>query len=310
MIHYIYNIDSYFTCNFENNLVNGKLLGVFTQITSSTISSSIYGQIILVDCSDITISNQEISNTSNSISIYSSNNIYMTKNICTNNSENGIYVFDSYYITLFENICINNTNDGIYVKESIEVFPITNECRYNTNGITLYNSSSSIIFNNTCSNNRNYGIYLTGEFDHEFALSAYDIKLQTTSDLNLIVYNTLVENEGYGIYLEYSNNNLIYNNTFINNNLGGSSQAYDAGSGNTWYNAATQEGNYYNDWPGTGTYSIDGSAGSIDLYPLVEIPNPPSIPPISEYSYNKLILIIAIIPLIMIGFVLLKRKKI
>ena len=299
------NIDSYFSCSIENNWVNGKLLGFFTEVTSGIFSTSIYGQLILVECSDITISNQVLFNTSNGISIYSSDSIFATNNICENNSENGIYVFDSYYITLSENICNNNTKDGIYAQNSNDTLLINNECGYNTNGITLYNSSIAFIINNTCNNNENYGIYLTSEDSPVLVFRVLGIRL-STSDLSIISYNRLIENEGYGIYLELANNNLIFNNTFIDNNLGGSSQAYDKGIGNTWYNSATSEGNYWNDWSGTGSYSIDGAANSLDLYPLTEIPIPPII---AEYNYQNITVILALIPLVLIGIALLKRKK-
>ncbi|NPD87768.1 MAG: hypothetical protein HGN29_03545 [Asgard group archaeon] len=300
-----FNLDSFSTCSIENNWVNGKLLGFFTQVITSTISSSIYGQLILIDCSDITISDQVLFNTSSSISLYSSDNIFITNNVCANNSENGIFVSDSYYITISENTCNNNTKDGIYAKNSKETFILNNECGYNSNGITLYNSSNAIIFNNTCNNNKNYGIYLTGEDLKSLAFNELNIKL-TTSDQCLITYNRLIENDGYGIYLKLSNNNLICYNSFIDNNLVGTSQAYDSGNGNNWYNTSTDEGNYWSDWSGTGSYNIDGGASSTDPYPLSEIP---VIPVIGEYSNQNLLPLIALIPLILIGTAFLKRRN-
>jgi len=38
-----------------------------------------------------------------------------------------------------------------------------------------------------------------------------------------------------------------------------------------------KEGNHWSNWLGVGMYSIDGSAGSVDPYPLSEIVNPPII---------------------------------
>ncbi|MBA7557635.1 hypothetical protein ES705_50399 [subsurface metagenome] len=177
-----------------------------------------------------------------------------------------------------------------------------NKCSNNTYGIYLENSPSAVILNNICEKNILYGIYLLGG---GFETPSYfqDIK-KSPSDLCIIKYNRLIENEEYGIYIETSDNT-IFNNTFIDNNLGGSSQAYDEGIGNYWYNVVTLEGNYWSDWSGTGSYSIDGSASSIDLYPL-ETPIPPVI---AEYNYQNLTVIMTLIPLMLIGIILLKRKK-
>jgi len=40
------------------------------------------------------------------------------------------------------------------------------------------------------------------------------------------------------------------------------------GSANTWYNLMTETGNYWCDYNGTGAYSIEGDALSVDLYPI------------------------------------------
>jgi hypothetical protein len=47
------------------------------------------------------------------------------------------------------------------------------------------------------------------------------------------------------------------------------SQGFDEGNNNTWYDASTEEGNLWNDYTGSGTYAIDGPANSIDPYPIV-----------------------------------------
>ena len=78
-----------------------------------------------------------------------------------------------------------------------------------------------------------------------------------------------MDNQNYGIYLDqYCINNEIHRNNFIDNNLGGSSQGFDDGTDNTWYDIITSKGNYWNDWSGSGSYAIDGSANCVDLYPL------------------------------------------
>ncbi len=78
--------------------------------------------------------------------------------------------------------------------------------------------------------------------------------------------NTLLDT---GVHLETMMiNTTICRNCFYNNVL----QAWDNGANNSWY------GNYYSDWNGTGSYPINGSAGSedsnpLDVCPLKEVPN-------------------------------------
>ena len=136
-----------------------------------------------------------------------------------------------------------------------------NTCDTNLNAISLQYSGSSVVANNTFNNN-NRGFFL------------YD------SDFCNITYNLLQVNVEYGIWI-YSNcdNNIIHQNNFVDNYLGGTSQASDAGTNNYWFDTATLKGNYWSDWSGIGPYSIDGAAGASDLYPLDEPVdfNPPQI---------------------------------
>ena len=60
----------------------------------------------------------------------------------------------------------------------------------------------------------------------------------------------------------------VYSNDFIDNNVGGGTQAIDNGNSNSWYNIVTTSGNFWSDLGSNSTYIIDGTAGSIDLHPL------------------------------------------
>ena len=59
----------------ENNLINYKQLGFFTNIEDEIYSSDIYGQYIFLDCRNILVKDLEISNTSASIFVATSSNI-------------------------------------------------------------------------------------------------------------------------------------------------------------------------------------------------------------------------------------------
>ncbi len=171
-------------------------------------------------------------------------------NTCNNNIY-GIKLDTSGSSIVSNNMC-NDKDCGILLSSSDSSTVVNNTCSNNWAGIFLSSSDSLTASNNTCSNN-DLGIVL-GD-----------------SDFCVVTYNHLQENEECGVALASdSDNNLIHHNTFVDNFLGGTSQACDTGTDNYWHDTATKEGNYWSDWSGTGVYSIDGEANSVDLYPLDE----------------------------------------
>jgi parallel beta-helix repeat protein len=144
--------------------------------------------------------------------------------------------------------CYNNTRQGIVIRESTNCKLVNNTLSNNNPGLSLVNSSNC-----------------------------------------LIIYNQFLDNIGYGVVIdETSSNNLIHHNAFVRNKIGSLSQGYDAGQNNTWYEEATQEGNYWSNWNGTISYDIAGFAFSSDLYPLSEPPEyPPTIPPEEPIGFDK-----------------------
>jgi hypothetical protein len=76
------------------------------------------------------------------------------------------------------------------------------------------------------------------------------------------------------MYLDYSSDNEIYHNNFVNNNK----QAYDHNGFNSWDKGASVGGNYWSDHScsgnpsdGTEPYNgIDTNAGAVDTYPFEE----------------------------------------
>ncbi len=84
-----------------------------------------------------------------------------------------------------------------------------------------------------------------------------------------VARNTFLNCTNYAIKL-YSESMFveIFHNSFLDNNIDGVSQAFDSGISNIWFSSLYLEGNFWSDLGGNLNYTIDGSAGSIDLYPL------------------------------------------
>lgn len=113
----------------------------------------------------------------------------------------------------------------------------------------------------------------------------YDINYQGInirySNSNSITFNHIRNAKEHGIALVgTSSNNIIHHNLFEGNSwaetysvdgipkeLKPTSQGYDEGSQNTWYDSESQHGNTWSDYFGIGSYKIDGPMNAIDLYP-------------------------------------------
>lgn len=152
--------------------------------------------------------------------------------------EEGIIVMDSSFSTISENTIINE-NDGVSVKKGIEL--------YGSNNVTISNNS------------------ITG--------FGKGLRLEN-SDLCTITLNFFNNNTNFAIYLDASSDsNVLYFNSFTNNSLSESSQGFDDGNLNFWFNSTLMQGNYWDTWIGSGNYEIAGFAGTADIYPLATPPS-------------------------------------
>ena len=235
------------------------------------------------------------------------------KNIYENYTDDNIWTGASQYILVnCSNVQISSQTwlstsltaaIALYYSDNIDIR--FSNISYQVNGITFIGCSDVRIYNNTMHHN-NMGVLAattTGGFvrHNEFYDGSIGIYfIGGVSDFDIYA-NSLQDFPGYGVVMEASSGNRIYHNTFVN--CGPSSYGYDD-TGNTWYNTTLSQGNYWSNWGGTGTYAIDGAAGSIDMFPLAN----PFVPPIvSEYIFLSwfAVVFLAIIP----GLVIYLKKR-
>ena len=203
------------------------------------------------------------------------------------------------------NYCYNNADNGIDLYLSDGQVISDNRLNENKIGVRFENCSNLVITQNTCNNQRGVGINAFNSHDiniteNTFYSSGYEGIMMTNSH-SFVVYKNLFElNDMEGILVDsLSADHIFYHNDFIENNLAAATpQAKDHGVNNLWYNDVTLEGNYWSDYSGEGPYTIGGSAGSEDLYPLKK-------PNIKETNYG-LFFILAFISTI---FIVIKRRK-
>jgi parallel beta-helix repeat protein len=189
-----------------------------------------------------------------------SRNVKVSDNIFIQNFITGISLSNSFTSFFLNNKISKNQEEGIALEDSENIILSTNNLSLNKNGITSIGLRNSQIYNNTIKSNINRGISLV------------------LSDGNLITYNHIENHTGYGIHANLTSQNSIHHNNFINNNIGGISQAYSRdGINNTWYSPETKEGNFWDNWLGVGLYLIEGFSGSYDIYPLENPVSPPQV---------------------------------
>ncbi|MCK4731229.1 MAG: right-handed parallel beta-helix repeat-containing protein, partial [Methanophagales archaeon] len=164
----------------ENNTVNGKAIYYRKNIEGGRIPDGA-GQVILVNCINITVENQNLNYASVGIQIAFSSYSTIKNNTCSSNKWSGINILNSDDNSIACNTCSSNKWEGIYLGKS------------NNNNIS----------NNTCSNNGR----------------GFSTKYSNTTN-GIEQYGPRRIPSGKGISIEYSYNNNISNNNCSNNDAG------------------------------------------------------------------------------------------
>lgn len=203
----------------EDNLVNGAPLFYLVGRTGTCVPKEV-GQVIIANCSDVTISGLNIAHASIGIQIVHSHNVQVTDCKLSENSVFGLYIAYSEDCRVNRLQVIGN-NHGIDIRASAGIVVsnctvVENEqgvffsytesnlisnCIVSANGIGIYSGSShgNLISHNTITKNR-YGV-----------VAQNDNSLQT-------IGNRIKENELSGIRLSPSCRNIkVMRNDFSNN---------------------------------------------------------------------------------------------
>lgn len=248
----------------EGNTVNGKPIGYFERSDNLRINAGGYGQILVADCNNVTIQNQEITNAVVGIQVHHSNLVRILNNRISN-SGYGILATSNDNITVAENE-VYNTQRGIILYTSWSMVNVSDNVvvgsKYHAIGVYAINYKTwspdlllGIIENNVVNDSLDIGIII----DAEYVQIRSNVVANNTIGMSLgvcesvIVLNWLVSNSWYGIDIRNSctedfYSNEIYYNNFINNNyvLKGS-QGNDDSSCTRWYNSIIKKGNYWSD---------------------------------------------------------------
>ncbi|WP_456487125.1 NosD domain-containing protein, partial [Candidatus Alkanophaga liquidiphilum] len=265
----------------------------YVNIYGFTIKDGKYG-IYLDNVENCNIANNNISNNDDGIYLCDSSSNNITGNSISNNGNDGIclYVTTVKAHSSNNNITgndISNNENGIHLESGSSNNNVTgNDISNNENGIYLYESSNNSITGNDISNNVD------------------GIHLRRWSNNNNITGNDISNNDcGIG-FEDYSSDNIIYLNNFINNTDSVYYSPYP--STNIWssilqitytYKGKTYKNylcNYWGDYTGSDAdndgigdtpYIIDHDK---DHYPLMKpFENyfaPESQPPVASFTYS------------------------
>jgi parallel beta-helix repeat protein len=211
--------DDWYSQTIYNNTINNKPLTIYKSLQNENITSD-YGQLILIDCNNITIKNITTENglyIINSLNIKinnciiksyqhgcskllfknSSNNEIIENNI----SNNGIIIDNQSNNNIIRNNNLQNTHRGIEVAGKYNIIinnNISSSSKYVT-GISIRNSNNEVSFNYI--NSLEYGI-------------------ACSKSENVTIKNNRIETCKYGIYTSRCNSCSITNNIIIDCKIG------------------------------------------------------------------------------------------
>ena len=219
--------DSYQNTVF-NNTVNGKPL-IYLENEANTVINNETGEIILVNCNNITIQNQNISQTSVGIELLNTTNCLIKGNNILK-SRIGIFLTDysSDNIILGNNISSKHYGYGMVLSYSNSNILMGNNISSNSFcGLKIYCSNYNSITENII-NAHDWGIYLGSGIYNIISNNTiyassfmYGFWIDASSD-NIISENTINCRLGDGLYIEAdSNRNIIFQNTIVSNGHNG-----------------------------------------------------------------------------------------
>ncbi len=282
---------------YSNDLENTDMGIWFAHTTAINIYNNNLicssGAIYLDNTSNVLIRDNIIQNSPDGIVFYVSNG----SNVINNKISNCTYGFksDDLSTSTIEANSMYECSRGFQVEDSKHLAIINNVIELGFTSIFTDNLVHSSIMGNRIVDARFHGMYINGPSTHsmleiienQLFSNELGIHIFNGSNINLGM-NVIEDSVIFGLDLGFGTSNiLIDHNAFIGNNPG-DDQTNDDGTGNKWNLPWPDGGNYWSDYEGRDIYKgisqdmpgmdglgdtphpIGGSAGSEDLYPLVD----------------------------------------
>ncbi len=226
------------------NTVSEKPVYYWKDVDGGTVPSGA-GQVILANCTNVVVRDQNVSWGSVGIHLgYSENNVILNntasynsmrgiylvlsdwnqleKNTASFNDEDGIELFDSENTTLDGNIANSNKRSGIYVRNSDNVSLTNNVLIGNKDGISTTGSQYSIIHSNNASWNDRDGIHFSSYF------ASVTNNVVTFNEAGIVLAgarmaevrnNTVSWNRRYGIWMSRAMYATLHDNMMVEDGI-------------------------------------------------------------------------------------------
>ena len=226
----------------QGNTINGKPLYYYVNTQEKWIVPEDAGEVILVNCSNITIRYLDIQNIDIGINLlYSSNNIISENRIGSSQYEEGIRLFKSSYNSIVNNTVSGHTH-GIHIVTSDNNLISANTVQNCQFGIRLDSSQENNVSKNTLSGCGFSSITL--DYSDNTVISNNDVSSSylnclwlVHSNNNSIYENFFHDSLYFGIELSDAHTNNIFNNHISGNQVGIKFDAlFNSQSNNIWEN--------------------------------------------------------------------------
>lgn len=238
----------YWLHNISDNSINGLPFKYFKSVSNLSIDGIQYGQVLLANCSNLSVKNglfvdvsigvqlgfclnctldniTTVGSAISGIDIFHSPNCNLINNSVIDSSNFGFHIESSSNCNLSHNIATNSHRYGFYLFESPSCHLFNNTSTKNgMNGFSLINTSYSILIKNSAQNNRYDGYYHGYSngcmFTDNFASNNnIGFSFSTISNCTL-TFNNATKNDLYGFYLGQSSSCILHNNSASSNDYG------------------------------------------------------------------------------------------
>ncbi|MCK5291173.1 MAG: right-handed parallel beta-helix repeat-containing protein [Thermoplasmata archaeon] len=211
-----------------SNTVIGKPVRYLKNSTGGILGSEA-GQLIVANCSGLSVESLDVSGVHAAFQIGFSENLSIVRNHIHNNYW-GVSVFSTNWSTITQNTVHDNNGYGMYFD----------------------NSTKNEIYNNTLHGNGKSGIDLTHSpanrvHNNTFSSNGKDALALWKSDDNTLVENVMMTN-ARGIHLIASKGNSVHHNSIMGNAIQAEDDLFN--QKNSWDDGYPSGGNYWSDYGG------------------------------------------------------------
>jgi parallel beta-helix repeat protein len=286
-----------------SNTVGGKPVRYLKNTTGGSVLPDA-GQVIIANCTDTLVENQDVSNGSVGIEMGFSSRITVSNNIASDNVW-GIFSYHSDNGTLTMNVA-EWSYFGLYLADyNNDTVASQNDFFNGFTGIGVVGDNRNVTIANNLVSRNTRGMYLRDMnygrlLENIVSLNADEGISMVHSDNNTLVGNIFSKNGLNGLHMWGADDCHIYHNNFLDNSY----QAFDSPGGSQWDDGYPSGGNYWSNYTGADIFSgpnqdLPGSDGigdtpfvidadSIDRYPLMASLPGVNNPPIASFTISPI----------------------